>query len=111
VSEHKTPWTPGTWRVQDTAGKMYGKAFTIFSDRGNVFVGNQLKPNGISIREARANAMLAKEAPAMAELLGKFHAFFVQYCPEGDPENDPAHARVIALDEEYHSLLARIGVS
>ena len=55
MAEH----TPIPWSVQGTAGKMYGKEFTITTPDGPAFIGDQLKPTGISIGQAQANAEFA----------------------------------------------------
>jgi hypothetical protein len=61
--------TPGPWRVEDRPGRGYGKEFLVYTPRGFAFAGDQLKPDGVSLAEARANAALAAAAPDLLEAL------------------------------------------
>jgi hypothetical protein len=64
-----TQHTPGPWRVQNKPGKGYGKEFVVYTPVGRAFEGDQLKPDGVSIGAAQANARLAAAAPDLLDAL------------------------------------------
>lgn len=68
----KNEHTAGPWRVQDVPGDGYGKRFAIFSIKGDVLKGDQLRPDGVSIGEARTNARLIAAAPDLLAALEWF---------------------------------------
>jgi hypothetical protein len=55
--------------VSNRAGSGYGKEFMIYTPAGAAFIGDQLRPSGVSIRAAKANAALAAAAPDLLDAI------------------------------------------
>ena len=97
MSERKTPWTPGPWRLDDNkCDVLAGRNRHLAS----IWLPQELDPAELQI----ANARLIAEAPAMAELLAEWMDYV------SDPAFEREHTRPFhRLVDEARVLLARIG--